>query len=144
MCVGDQQGGGGGRGYLGRRLRLVVGQQVVVELWTVELALEGPGGGGVGLGHVAVVAGGAGGAAAGELGGELAVAVHRRLLRETLVRQEVGVNRLVSRRSLDWRRGDERRGWLEGYLCYVRACVRFVCACVCVCVRALETELVLL
>lgn len=35
----------------------VVGQQVVVELWTLKLALEGPGCAGVRLGDVAVIAG---------------------------------------------------------------------------------------
>lgn len=35
----------------------VVGQQIVVELWTLKLAFEGPGCAGVRLGDVAVIAG---------------------------------------------------------------------------------------
>lgn len=64
------------------RLHLrVVGQQVVVELGALKLALEGPGGAGVWLGDVAVIASGSG--SGQHLGGCPICAVDRRLVRET-------------------------------------------------------------
>lgn len=63
------------------RLHLgVVGQQVVVELGALKLALEGPGGAGVRLGDVAVIASGSG--SGKRLGGCPIGAVDGRLVRE--------------------------------------------------------------
>lgn len=88
--------------YLWRQLCLIIGQQVVVEFRAVKLALERPGRGGVGLGDVAVVAGGwRGPSTTNRLGRLLAGAVNRRLLRETLVRQEVGLDSVLT----GWRLG---------------------------------------
>lgn len=77
--------------YLWNTLRLVVGQQVVVEFGTVKHACERFGRCGEGLGCEAVVARRSWSPAVG-FWGLFAGSVYRRLLRETLVRQEVGLN----------------------------------------------------
>lgn len=77
--------------YLWNTLRLVVGQQVVVELRTVKHACERFGRCGEGLGCKAVVAGPSWSPAVG-FRGLFTGSIYRRLLRVTLVWQEVGLN----------------------------------------------------
>lgn len=106
--------------YLWNTLRLVVGQQVVVEFGTVKHACEGFGRRGEGLGCEAVVARHAWSPAVG-FRGLFAGSVYRRLLRETLVRQEVGLNGVLPSTRLGCGRdaelgqlgrlGSDRRGW---------------------------------
>ena len=95
------------RAYLWNTLRLVVGQQVVVELRTVKHASERFGRCGERLGCKAVVAGHSWSIAAG-FRGLFAGAVDRRLLGEALVRQEVGLNSVLASSVLGC--GEDRRG----------------------------------
>lgn len=86
--------------YLRSDLRLVIRQKVVVELRTVEHACKRLGGCGVGLGCIAVVAG-HGWSPGVRFGGLFTGAVNRRLLRETLVRQEIGLDSVLPGERLD-------------------------------------------
>lgn len=81
--------------------RRVVGQEVVVELGTVELALEGPRRGGVRFGDV--VAGVAGG------GRRSARAVHGRFLGETLLGEEGALHSVLATQGLDFGRAESFR-----------------------------------
>lgn len=91
--------------YLGSTLRLVIGQEVVVEFRTVELARKRLGRGGVGLGRKAVVGGcGQTPSASDSLWRLFTGAIDWRLLRETLVRKKVGLDRVLSSRRLGCRR----------------------------------------
>lgn len=87
--------------YLWSNLRLVIGQKVVVEFRTVEHARKRLGRRGVGFGCVAVVAGYWRSPGASDCFWRLFTsAINWRLLRETLVRQEVGLDSVLSGRRL--------------------------------------------
>lgn len=86
------------KSYLRSALSFVTGQKVVVELRTVEHACKRFGGGGEGLGKAVV--GGRSCRGGGRLWKLLARPVHWSLLREALVRQEVGVDRALPGRRL--------------------------------------------
>ena len=109
--------------YLWSNLRLVIGQKVVVEFGTVEHACERLGGGGVGLGRKAVVARCCWSRGASDRFWRLVTcAINWRLLRETLMRQEVGLDSFLSARRLGY-------GWSNKSL--LVGVVVFVCILIC-------------
>lgn len=85
--------------YLWSNFRLVIGQKVVVEFRAVEHACKRPGRGGVRLGHIAIVVGCWCSPSASDWFWRLFTsAINWRLLRETLVRQDVALDSVLSGR----------------------------------------------
>lgn len=112
--------------YLWSNLRLVIGQKVVVEFRTVEHARKRLGRCGVGLGRVAVVAGYWWNPGASDCFWRLFTsAIDWRLLWETLVRQKVGLDCVLSGRRLGCGRAmkvSQRASQDVSLSCRVRVC----------------------